>query len=48
MQDVNLLGSKGVNINVGIDNQDLLLLIAGIFFAVVAASVVTHLIVKSL
>ena len=47
-EDVNLLGSKGININVGVDAQSVLYIVLGVFVAVVLASVVSHLIIKNI
>lgn len=47
-EDVNLLGSKGININVGVDPQSVMYIVLGVFIAVVLASVVSHLIIKNI
>ena len=48
MQTDNLLGQQGLNINVGIDNNDVLLLGGVVFLALVLALVVSHLITRSI
>lgn len=43
-----LIGTKGININVGINPTDIILLTAGIFVAVVLGGVVIKLLTKNL
>jgi hypothetical protein len=45
-QSNQLLSSKGIQVNVGIDNQDIILLVAGVFFAVTLGAVVSGLILE--
>lgn len=44
----NLVGSKGININVGIDTTDIIYISCGIFFAVVLGGVIVKLLTKKI
>lgn len=44
----NLVGQDGIKINVGVDMNSILLLVGGVFIAVVLAGVLTHVINTSI
>lgn len=46
--ETQLLSPKGIQVNVGIENADILLLVVGVFAAVTLGAVVSGLILKNI